>query len=89
MVVAASLAGCAAHYTAESMADPYGFFSGVWHGIVFPFALLASLISWVLGLAGISLLDSIQIVGKPNTGFWYYAGFVLGLCPYGGGSASR
>lgn len=73
------LAGCAAHYTAESVADPYGFFSGIWHGLVFPFALLANLISWLASLIGISFLDSIQIIGRPNTGFWYYTGFVLGL----------
>lgn len=80
------LTGCAAHYTAESVADPYGFLSGVWHGIVFPLALLANLISWVVGILGISFLHSIEIIGRPNTGFWYYAGFVLGLFIYAGAS---
>ena len=82
-----ALAGCAAHYTVDSLADPYGFFSGLWHGIVCPFALLTNVISWVLGLVGISFLESIQIIGRPNTGFWYYTGFVVGLCSYGGGGA--
>lgn len=76
------LSGCAAHYTTESIADPYGFFSGIWHGIVFPLALLANVLSWLLGIFGISFLDSIQIIGRPNTGFWYYTGFVLGFVTY-------
>ena len=88
MVMAAALTGCAAHYTAESVADPYGFFSGLWHGIVFPFALVTNLISWLLSLVGFSFFESIEIIGRPNTGFWYYAGFLMGLCAWGGGGAS-
>lgn len=83
-----AMSGCAAHYSAEAVQDPYGFWSGIWHGIVFPIALLANIVSWVVSLVGISFLDSIQIIGRPNTGFWYYAGFVLGLSAVGGGGAS-
>jgi hypothetical protein len=43
------LAGCARHYTVATNSDPYGFFSGLWHGIVFPFSLLTNLLSWLLG----------------------------------------
>lgn len=74
-----SLAGCAHHYSYYSSSDPYGFFSGIWHGIVFPFALVANIFSWIASLFGINLMQSIEIIGRPNTGFFYYAGFILGL----------
>jgi hypothetical protein len=78
------LAGCATHYAPDVVNDPYGFFSGIWHGMLFPWALLANVISWFVGLLGFSIFDSIQIVGQPNTGLWYYIGFALGLFAYGG-----
>ncbi len=84
------LSGCAAHYTADSVQDPYGFFSGIWHGIVFPYALVTNILSWLLSLVGISFLSSIEIIGRPNTGlFFYYIGFVIGLTSYGSASAVR
>lgn len=87
---AVMLTGCATHYAPGSAADPSGFFSGFWHGLVFPLALVANLVSWFLSLAGISFLDSIQLVSRPNTGFGYYCGFVLGLAATsGGGSSAR
>lgn len=85
--VLALLSGCAMHYTPEAVADPYGFFSGVWHGIVFPFALLTNAISWLLSVIGISAFQEIQIIGRPNTGLWYYVGLGLGLVSMSGGSA--
>lgn len=84
----ALVTGCAAHYTNDTVHDPYGFFSGVWHGLIFFFALLANVISWACGLVGISFLDSIQLIGRPNTGLWYYVGFAMGLMS-AGGSASK
>ena len=80
--------GCAAHYTNDAVRDPYGFFSGVWHGLIFFFALLASVISWACSLVGISFLHSIELIGRPNTGLWYYVGFAIGLMS-AGGSASK
>ena len=83
------IAGCARHYTAATESDPYGFFSGLWHGIVFPFALLINLISWFLSLINIEFLATIEIIGRPNTGFFfYYVGFLLGLGAHGGGGAA-
>jgi len=81
-----SLAGCASHHAPQ--ADPYGFFSGFWHGLIIFFSLMANLVSWLLGLLGISVLESVQIVGRPNTGFGYYAGFVLGIAAASGGSSA-
>lgn len=88
LVLLAVLTGCAAHYSEDAVRDPYGFFSGVWHGIVFVFALLANIISWLFSLVGISFLESIEIVGRPNTGFWYYVGFALGLMAAAGGRSN-
>jgi hypothetical protein len=82
------LSGSAKHYTPEVYSDPYGFFSGLWHGFVFPFSLLANLISWCASLVGIDVLFDIQIIGRPNTGFFfYYVGFIFGLSTYGGASS--
>ena len=81
------LSGCAQHYTPEAYSDPYGFFSGVWHGFIFPLALIANIISWCLSLLGVEFLADIQIIGRPNTGFFfYYIGFLLGLSAFGGAS---
>jgi hypothetical protein len=83
-----ALTGCAHHYVGVPASDPYGFFSGIWHGFVFPYALTANIISWALSLAGVSFLADVEIVGRPNTGlFFYYVGFACGLSAYGGGSA--
>jgi len=71
---------CAQHYTPATYSDPYGFFSGIWHGIISPFSLIANLISWVMSLIRISVFTDIQIIGRPNTGFlFYYIGFLFGL----------
>lgn len=81
LVIAASfLTGCAAHYA--GVQGPYGFFSGLWHGIVFPFALITNIVSWIISLFGFSLFESIEIIGRPNTGLGYYIGFALGLGTY-------
>ena len=82
--LSALVTGCAAHYTNDTVQDPYGFFSGVWHGLIFIFSLMANVISWICSLVEISLFDSIEIVGRPNTGLWYYVGFAIGLISVGG-----
>ena len=66
------LSGCATHYTVDVVGDPYGFFSGIWHGMIFPISAMANLLSWMLGLLGISFLESIQIIGRPNTGLGFF-----------------
>ena len=59
--------------------EPYGFGSGLWHGIVAPFSFIGSLFS-----------DSIAMYAVNNTGGWYDFGFVLGagILLGGGGKAS-
>jgi hypothetical protein len=76
----AVMTGCAQHYPPEAIADLYGLFSGIWHGAISPATLLINLLSWLLSLFEISFLADIQIIGRPNTGFWYYLGFFIGLC---------
>ena len=63
-----------------STPDEYGFFSGIWHGIIWPF----SLIGWIFGA-------DIGLYAHHNTGFTYWLGFIIGLGVLGGGSgqASR
>jgi len=73
------LGGCASHYSLETIADPYGFFSGLWHGAIATLTIAVNIISWILSLAGISFLQDIQIIGRPNTGFFYYTGFAIGF----------
>lgn len=87
LAVTLLISGCANHYGGDTTQDPYGFFSGVWHGIISPFAVITNLFSWMLGLVGLSFLDSIEIIGRPNTGFWYYVGFAIGLSGSGGSAA--
>jgi hypothetical protein len=83
-----TVTGCATQYAPEHMSDPYGFLSGILHGFLFPFALMGKLLSWILSLFGVSFLDSVTIIGRPNTGFFYYFGFVLGLGMTGGGAGA-
>ena len=85
----ALVSGCAHHYTDATFSDPYGFFSGIWHGLIFPYALAVNLLSWLLSIFGISFLESIEIIGRPNTGFFfYYIGFICGISVYFGAAQS-
>jgi hypothetical protein len=83
-----TISGCAHHYVDGSYRDPYGFFSGVWHGLIFPLTLAINLLSWVLSLVGVSFLHDIEIIGRPNTGWFYYIGFLIGLASTGGSRAA-
>jgi hypothetical protein len=77
--VVSVLVGCASHYSPENIADPYGFFSGLWHGAIAGITITVNIISWMLSLVNISFLQDIQIIGRPNTGFFYFVGFALGF----------
>jgi hypothetical protein len=63
------MTGCAdavdvSQYVSE---DPYGFWSGLWHGVVIKFSIIGSLFS-----------EDIAIYGVNNTGAGYDLGFFLG-----------
>jgi hypothetical protein len=47
--------------------DLPGFFSGVWHGLVLPFAFVAS------------IFTDIRMYAFPNSGVWYDLGLLIGL----------
>ena len=87
LVLTLGLTGCAKHYSPDAVSDPYGFFSGVWHGLIVVISIGINVISWLMSLLGISFMESVQIVGQPNTGFGYWAGFVIGVLAAGGGSS--
>jgi hypothetical protein len=75
--VALALAACATQPT-PSAYDPPGFFLGLFHRLVSPFALVAGLFS------------ETRVYAFPNTGWFYDLGFMLGLLPWGGtGAAAR
>jgi hypothetical protein len=66
------LCSCANQYSLISINDPYGFFSGIWHGMIFPFSLIGTIV-----------FDDVYIIGKPNTGFGYHFGFFMGFLGIG------
>ena len=71
------LAACA-RQVPEGVADTAtapGFWWGVWHGFVFPFAWIGSLFD-----------PDIAVYAVPNNGGWYDFGFFLGVTVLGGGS---
>jgi hypothetical protein len=56
-------------------AETPGFWWGLWHGFVFPWAWIGSLFS-----------PRIAVYAVPNVGGWYDFGFFLGITVLGGGS---
>lgn len=48
--------------------NPYGFLSGIWHGLILPISFIISLIS-----------DDVAIYAYNNNGFAYDFGFISGL----------
>jgi len=56
----------------------YGFWGGLWHGIIVVWSWIGSLFS-----------DNIAVYAVNNNGGWYDFGFVLGLGAFSGGASSR
>jgi hypothetical protein len=78
-VAAATVLACAHQpdlrlYTTH--ADVPGFFSGIWHGLVAPIALVAGIFS------------DVRVYNFPNSGGWYDFGFLLGISVWGGGGGA-
>lgn len=75
------MTGCAPSISVEQCVanDLYGFWGGLWHGIIAP-------ISFVLSL----FMDDVAMYAVNNAGGWYDFGFVLGagILFGGGGKAS-
>jgi hypothetical protein len=60
------LSACASQPIPEAY-DPPGFMSGLWHGLIIPFALIGHIFD-----------DTVRIYAFPNSGGWYDIGFVMG-----------
>jgi len=76
--VAVLLVGCADVTPIKDCVvdNPYGFLSGLWHGIIAPVSFVGSLFS-----------ENIAMYAVNNNGGWYDFGFVLGAgILFGGGS---
>lgn len=71
------LSACAAQIDAgvASGEEVPGFWWGLWHGFIFPWAWIGSLVD-----------EGIAVYAVPNTGGWYDFGFFLGITVLGGGS---
>jgi hypothetical protein len=70
LLVAVLFTGCAdvTYIEACTTVAPYGFWGGLWHGMIAPFAWIGSLFS-----------DDIAIYAVNNNGGWYDFGFILGI----------
>jgi hypothetical protein len=76
LAVAALLCACATQ-PAPIAFNPPGFWFGLLHGVIAPFALIASFFS------------DVRIYAFPNSGWWYDFGFVIGIgALFGGGSSA-
>lgn len=62
------LSGCAAQAPGTVIPTAPGFFMGLWHGYIAPFAFIAHLFD-----------NSIAVFAVPNNGGWYTFGFLLGI----------
>ena len=82
LVILVLFSSCAAVTNIEDCVtdEPYGFFFGIWHGLIAP-------VSFVLSV----FFDDIAMYAVNNTGGWYDFGFVLGagILFGGGGKASN
>ena len=55
-----------------------GFWLGVWHGFIFPFAFIIGLFK-----------PDVAVYAVPNNGGWYDFGFMLGIGALTGGAGTR
>jgi|TARA_B110000908_G_scaffold82498_1_gene98802 hypothetical protein len=71
LLITLLLTGCAdvSPHTVDCItSNPYGFFGGLWHGVIIVFSWVGSLFS-----------DDIAIYAYNNNGGWYDFGFLLGI----------
>jgi hypothetical protein len=77
-----ALSGCSNYEDVSECLDGkvYGFWNGLWHGIIAPVDLIAML--W---------RDDVTVYAPNNNGVWYAFGFVLGSGGWGflGGKGAR
>ncbi|AGA67826.1 hypothetical protein Desdi_0277 [Desulfitobacterium dichloroeliminans LMG P-21439] len=74
-----TLTGCVPGDGSYTFNEPAGFLSGVWHGWIAPFSLIAGI-----------FMDGIRVYEIFNTGWWYDFGFYIAVISgFGGLSLSR
>lgn len=73
LVVLVLLAGCAAGANPGAGAGSYGFWWGLWHGIILPVTFVLSLFT-----------ETVSIYAVENSGNRYDVGFVLGIFMFSG-----
>ena len=82
MIAVILLSSCAAVQNIEACktGHTYGFFGGLWHGIIAPVSFVISLFS-----------DNVAVWAINNNGGWYTFGFLIGVgsLGFGGSKASR
>lgn len=78
VMVVLLLSGCADHVTFDQAAQitQVGFWHGLWHGLILPFAFMVSLFD-----------ETVSVYAIYNNGAMYNLGFVIGACIIFGGSA--
>ena len=71
-----ALAACTATQASDAVAPQApGFLLGLWHGLIFPLAWVASL-----------FVHDIAVYAVPNNGGWYDFGYFLGIVVFGVGA---
>jgi hypothetical protein len=75
LLIAALLLGGCATQLVQSAPDAPGFWHGLVHGIIAPFALIGS------------LFYDVRVYAVPNSGWWYDLGFFIGIAGASGGGA--
>ena len=78
VTVALALSGCADKTPSADLCGDecpeYGFWGGVWHGMIAPFDFFGSLV-W----------EDVTVFAQSNTGHWYDFGFLLGVGAFSSG----
>lgn len=75
IITAILLAGCAVKVNVDACiteAHIYGFWGGLWHGIIAPIDLVAMIFS-----------DKYTVYAQNNNGAWYAFGFIIGSGGWG------
>jgi hypothetical protein len=76
LIAALALSACTATQQSDAVAqEAPGFWLGLWHGLIFPLAWVASL-----------FIPNIAIYAVPNNGGWYDFGYFLGIVVFGVGA---
>ena len=73
LLAALLLAACAAGDARFTMAEPAGFWMGLWHGLIGCVTLIVGIFS-----------DSVEVYERHNTGGWYDFGFLIGVGLFSG-----